>query len=579
MKILLIHGVGYQEDAQFQNTWKPLIEARLPGKTLAFASFDYDQLFKDRRIDWWHLGSTAKQLLMSWLEHGRDDEAVQRGLFTPAEATFGMAIKWAQFEDLRRILRNRLAQKIATEQPDVVVSHSLGTLIAYDLLARPQNQANLANIAWLTMGSQIAHPALRNLFDGYLTVPPVRHWYAQYNRHDRVFAWEPVDLSAPNFSRVDSPFHEAIINHDAACYLKAAETDFVWRAIAERSAAPIESVRVLAGAMRQAKSVAAVTRARSTRATYQPNRRALLIGINDYAIPQLKLDGCVNDAYLMSAVLQEQGFAAEDIRMVVNERANSEGIKSRIGWLLADTRPGDVRVLYFSGHGVQMPAYGTSGGPDHLVEALVPHDFDWSEENSIGDKWLCRQYGNLPYGAHMVAVFDCCHSGGMTRGAALKVRSIAPPDDIAHRQIKWDADWKMWVPRDFVKPSVKRLASYDPRTPVAHLCRGSALRPARPPRDSRTFGHHGPYMPAILMACKVDERAHEYRHGGGHSYGAFTYALSQVLRDKHRRPVNTLQDLCDQVNDRLPALGYDQHCAIEGPTPQLDAVGAWVGAV
>jgi len=69
----------------------------------------------------------------------------------------------------------------------------------------------------------------------------------------------------------------------------------------------------------------------------------------------------------------------------------------------------------------------------------------------------------------------------------------------------------------------------------------------------------------------------EYRYGGRHSYGAFTYVLSQVLRDDKRQPIKTTKQLSELINSPLPALGYEQHCAIDGPKQQLDLVGNWLG--
>jgi metacaspase-1 len=580
MKILLVHGVGYQEDKNFEAEWQPIIQQRLPSSNLQFSALTYDHWFKERSINWLTLSSVALELLKSWTEHGgeqRPGEPTERGLFTPVEATVGMSIKWAEFYDLRKTLRDALKQQMVNDQPDVIVAHSLGTLICYDLFARPENAGLIQGRTWLTIGCQVAHPALRNVFDGYLSVPPVKRWYAQYNRNDLVFAWEPVDLHAENFVRIDSPFREALINHDALCYLKVAESAQAWAEIASGKVAPTVAVRDLAGSFRLSlthphagrKSVAG-TKARP------PDRRALIVGINRYAQPQLKLEGCVNDAYTMSELLQEEGFNADEIRMVIDERATTEAIQQRIQWLLADTGPDDVRILYYSGHGVQVPAYGVTDKPDHLIEALVPYDFDWTEAHMITDKWLSRQYGNLSYQSHFVALFDCCHAGGLSRGGALSVRSVLPPDDVAHRQLKWDQEWKMWVPRDFVSPDVKRLDSTDPRSPILRLGRGLSLRPKRTRRLGKAFGHLGPYMPTIMMACRADELAHEYRHGGGHSYGAFTYALSQVLRDPRRAPIGAAQDLCNLINNRLPALGYNQHCAVDGPSEQLSVVNSWL---
>jgi len=487
MKVLLVHGVGYQEDAEFEKIWQQLIESRLAAANVTFDKLDYDALFKARHLNWWTAIGTMR----------------------------------AAFDDLRETLRNRLAEKIAEVQPDVIVAHSLGTLICYDYFSRVANAGAGSNITLLTCGCQIAHPTLRQIFDGYLPFPKsLKRWYALYNPHDRVFAWERLPFVDSRFLQIETPFHAAFINHDATEYFKHPAAREVWRAIAGGAGTKdisFASVEVLAGSIQM--HAAGVSAKAATKAR-KPNRRALLVGINEYAAPGMTLAGCVNDVYLMSALLQEQGFDADDIRMVVDDRATTAAIQQRIQWLLSDTQAGDVRILYFSGHGVQMPHYGSSGKPEQIVEALVPHDFDWSPAKAISDKWLAMQYGNLPYEAHMVAIFDCCHSGGLSRGAALKVRSISPPDDIAHRQLKWDAEWQMWVPRDFMKAGPKAskgVSNLDPSAPMRQLMRGVSLRPEHVKGVGKAFGHYGPYMPVVLMACKATELAHEYRHGGGHS--------------------------------------------------------------
>jgi metacaspase-1 len=582
MKVLLVHGVGYQEDEQFETKWQPVIARHLGVADIAFSQLNYDALFKSRYINWLTALGTIKDLAASWIEHATDDRPMaERALGIP-DSTAGMVLKWAAFDDLRETLRERLAAEIAEVQPDVIVAHSLGTLICYDYFSRVANAGARSNITLLTCGCQIAHPTLREVFDGYLPFPKsLKRWYAFYNPYDRVFAWDRLPFSDSRFVQVETPFHAAFINHDATEYFKHAAAQNVWRVIGGGTGTrniSFTSGQMLAGSI-QVHAAGASTSAKFADKLRKPNRRALLVGINQYAAPGMELAGCVNDAYLMSALLQEQGFDADDIRMVVDDRATTAAIQQRIQWLLSDTQAGDVRILYFSGHGVQMPVYGPSGKPEQIVEALVPHDFDWSPAKSINDKWLATQYGNLPYASHMVAIFDCCHAGGLSRGAALKVRSISPPDDIAHRQLKWDTEWQMWVPRDFMKPKAgapKGPSSLDPAMPMRQLGRAVSLRPSHMKNVGKAFGHKGPYMPTILMACKATELAHEYRHGGGHSYGAFTYALSQVLRDAKRAKIKTAKDLCNQINARLPALGYQQHCVPDGPSKQLVEVGKWI---
>src|SRR5262249_1123066 len=119
--------------------------------------------------------------------------------------------------------------------------------------------------------------------------------------------------------------------------------------------------------------------------TRQPLHRALLVGINEYPKEQDRLSGCVNDVFLMSSVLQESGFDAEDIRVVLDERATAAAIRERLEWLLDGASAGDQRVFFYSGHGAQLPGYNTQGQVNHVDACLVPVDFAWSRETAITD--------------------------------------------------------------------------------------------------------------------------------------------------------------------------------------------------
>ena len=79
----------------------------------------------------------------------------------------------------------------------------------------------------------------------------------------------------------------------------------------------------------------------------------------------------------------------------------------------------------------------------------MPVDFDWSPAHAILDKQFCEFYSQLPYESEFVAMFDCCHSGGLTRDGGPRIRGITPPDDIRHRALRWNAQEQMWVPRRF----------------------------------------------------------------------------------------------------------------------------------
>src|SRR5262249_1031512 len=250
-------------------------------------------------------------------------------------------------------------------------------------------------------------------------------------------------------------------------------------------------------------------------------RRALLVGINQYPKGVPPLQGCINDVFLVSSVLQECGFEADDIRVVLDDRATMAGITERLHWLLDATRPDDARFLYFSGHGALPPIYGPKGQIDRTSPCLVPYDFAWTKETALTDAALLDFYSQLPYTSHFMMVLDCCHAGGLARGT-LQPRGLDPPDDIRHRLLRWDATVEMWKPRH-LEPINKDLSKLKDKEMYVgtsgvetRLGRAVSLRTlANKDFDkvTRDKNHKGPYFPIVLEACGVDELSYEYQHG------------------------------------------------------------------
>jgi len=272
-------------------------------------------------------------------------------------------------------------------------------------------------------------------------------------------------------------------------------------------------------------------------------------------------------------VLQECGFEPESIRLCLDERATTKGITERLKWLLDDPRPGDERVFFYSGHGATIPEYGEDFEPDRKTETLVPWDFDWSPEHAIVDDQIFRLYSQLPYSTRFAMILDCCHSGGMHRQGGARVRGLTPPDDIRHRELRWDKAADMWVERDF--EPLNKAFSRDPKANVAFFgTEGSSTRIGRASlvrsqpladyqKSKRREGSTrvGPYLPLIVEACQEKELSYEYRHGVT-SYGAFTFSLALELRKRKRI---TFERLVEVTAARLAALGYDQRPQVLGP--------------
>jgi hypothetical protein len=580
LSLLCVHGVSHSEiDPDFRSSWTKAITTAVqlcdPEIRPEIDFLEYDELFNRAPYSLETYDIAFGKLLVSAAVHGVGDALPgARGLKDVPQTvkwTAGMVAQWSTDADLREKLREAVLEKMRSKPYDVVLAHSLGSLICYDTFAR--NGAAIKDKVFVSFGSQIGNPAVRDVFAGRIKGLDSRSWYHLFNPDDHVMTY-PLRNAEANFKQVVEQFDipNDILNHSATWYLTHANAiATLWRAVAGGP-----QPREFSNAMRGVAEV-----------TDRPDRRALLIGINNYPDPENVLEGCVNDVYLMSSVLQESGFKPEEIRVVLNERATTQGIMERLTWLLDGVREEDERVLFFSGHGAQIPGYGAKGEPDRVDECLVPYDFDWSPARAIVDDKFCELYSQLPYRCYFVAMFDCCHSGGLTRAGGPRVRGLTPPDDIRHRALRWEPSEGMWVPRDF--PALNESlaeksygADYVGKNGATRrLGRSMTLRTKPDKEYDRTrkvLGHEGPYLPILLEACQEQEFSYEYRNGAT-SYGAYTYCMAQVLRDSRAKGVNlSFNQLSELVTQKLHRLKYNQTPNLVGAKDRLSALLPWGSA-
>ncbi|HZJ37603.1 MAG TPA: caspase family protein [Chthoniobacterales bacterium] len=587
MKILLIHGVGHVERPATQSWnsfWEEAMTAGLqyfnPSLKPVYDHLDYDDLFTGHfnllldlaaaaRLGFAPIGAALSDVadrVSGWFRP-------RRGLFDwtkpIAEAAdgwhAGMVAEWDQKSDLRRQLRSRLIAKINAFEPDIIAAHSLGSIICYDTFTSREGSGSCNGRYFITFGSQIGNSFLKAAhFGNRIHDVGQKYWFHLYNKSDPVLTHRILD-HVPNFEEIswddDVAGHEAVTDltaiPDHAGYLQRDLTwDHVYRILATRP-----TPRTLA------------VRGERFRKTIQArNRRALLIGINNYPDPAARLDGCVNDVFLMSSVLQEMGFDPSNIRIVLDERATRAAIRERIDWLLDGTADGQERILFYSGHGAQLPQYNAAEVTDHVDECLVPYDFHWTRESAITDDDFLAYYTALPYSAKFYAIFDCCHSGGLARDGARKIRAVIPPDDIRHRMLRWNRHEQMWeerqldsLNRNFGGDHELRKKFMGNKGHTKKLGSGMSLREDRTAAqyDKAPKARPGPFMPVILEACEEGAYAYEYHHGAI-SYGVFTYALAKEFRKAIRKRVS-FNVLRDRVNATMKTLHYDQICAVEGP--------------
>jgi hypothetical protein len=200
-------------------------------------------------------------------------------------------------------------------------------------------------------------------------------------------------------------------------------------------------------------------------------RRALLIGIDTYQPAGTSaqhpagciygrcelgafenLDGAVNDAQAMADLLTSPkfGFPADNVVLLTNPGAphprpgvvvlpagqtSRDGILAALQKYLVDLpQRGDTVVFYDASHGsLRVNSKGSkltvlvNGSYVHADSTLVPADA-YKGGFDVRDREITRIFNAaLDKGIHLTAIFDSCHSGGISRGIGPKYheRSLA----------------------------------------------------------------------------------------------------------------------------------------------------------
>lgn len=289
-------------------------------------------------------------------------------------------------------------------------------------------------------------------------------------------------------------------------------------------------------------------------------QHALLVGVSRYPAlsEKFQLKGPPNDVALMKRLLIEK-FDFPDNEDVIRILSEAEGIKnsSRLPTrenicreftrLSKITQNGENVVVFMAGHGSQQPQNVEDEYPeqDGLDQIFLPRDTGpWKDglegrgvQNCITDneisKWL-RQISAK--GAHIWAIFDCCHSGDITRGVGETERYIPEGND------------GLAIPESSIAKSNKK--------------RG----------QSRLILDHGVMEVgrqdnlALLYACQRNEKAVErnlpFSNSDSH-YGLLTYCLNSVLS-------RTEGDLSYQELGKRIHLEYINLGRTSGPTPLVE---------
>ena len=272
-----------------------------------------------------------------------------------------------------------------------------------------------------------------------------------------------------------------------------------------------------------------------------PAKHALIVGIDQYSNfeERYQLSGCVNDARLIKSILIEHfDFNGSEITELHNAAASQQGILQAMDRLANQIGHDDIVVFHFSGHGSRR----TSSKPDEgtgMDSTITPADSGCVDPfpnldiiDDVIHEWLERLSRKT---RNITLIFDCCHSGTITRDASsAKVRGV-PAD-------------RRSLPAMGVDP---------------------ARLPARRKTEKQRAGSvnwleiSDAYV--VISGCRDDEYSHEYafeQDGEMIRSGALTHFLTRALLQA--RPGTTYRDVFELarqgVNTRFP----QQHPQIEG---------------
>ncbi|KAK0477460.1 hypothetical protein IW261DRAFT_1634792 [Armillaria novae-zelandiae] len=279
---------------------------------------------------------------------------------------------------------------------------------------------------------------------------------------------------------------------------------------------------------------------------------AVIIGIDAYR--RNTLHGCVADALLMKEYLEKDLKVPSDrIQLLLGTRSTSyddpsypsrENITKTLCSLISNPniKKGDNIIIYFAGHGssylcsqcprvvkrtksIVSDVHGTrTQGQGHVdvfcpIEAICPIDRSRDDVDEppiitdISDRELNTYLHEISRakGNKITAIFDCCHSYGVTRGDRPRMRRVPPQNG--------KRDLMLRVGMHNLKRISNRTSIMDKRW--------------RPDMSSHV----------ILAACKEFELAKEVKVVGRSYHGFFTHSLVKALRSGSWTKELTYDDL------------------------------------
>jgi len=266
-------------------------------------------------------------------------------------------------------------------------------------------------------------------------------------------------------------------------------------------------------------------------------KRAVIVGIDQYQVNGLDLNGCVNDARDFYRIIKKYyGFKKKYVKVLLNSDATKDNILTELDNMIARTKNKQEAVYYQSGHGAQM--VDKNGDEiDRLDEVVIPHDYAGYNAstqqlvNVISDDEIANIFKNLRENAYLSMICDTCYSGGAARGVGNK--TLVTPTGLL---------------------STKDLD-------VSHFG----------VKDS----HPASQRHVLLSGCREGEYSQEFYHPKYGYRGVLTYFVCRNLY-RYRRAGIPMNQLFSRIYRKVKENGFDQNPTLQG-MPSLLQRGALGG--
>ena len=149
LTILCVHGVGDHRHSTWKRDWSDALQRSVPVANVGEVKVEfveYDGLFADVDLTLQQCMAALRKLIgsgissrLSWeVWEARCGAARAEDLFERGgdrlRWTAGYVVAWMENDEFRNTTRSLLWRRIAETKPDVILAHSLGSLVAYEAI-------------------------------------------------------------------------------------------------------------------------------------------------------------------------------------------------------------------------------------------------------------------------------------------------------------------------------------------------------------------------------------------------------------------------------------------------------------